>query len=185
MSIKYDTHIGIVREQLSDVGLASQESHNTGALVRSHESAASSRSTVSNGLRSLLDIYLKNGGTSIDNNHGALYNNNVHFQPFSRFSSLLNFARIFLSIKHLFSYSETGRNKLHSFSKISSNVFSLFDLKMCLHQTTTCSVFSGDSQCAGWIQTFRVGLRDRTRDKSTCRSHCCSETGHLRNLANP
>ena len=38
---------------------------------------------MSKGLRGLLAIYLKNGGSSIDNNHGALYSNNLNRQPFS------------------------------------------------------------------------------------------------------
>ena len=65
---------------------------------------------------------------------------------------------------------QTGRDPVHSSDKPRDFP------DRC--RTTTCSLFSSDSQCAGWKQTFRVGLRDGTRDKSTCRSHCC------RNLAN-
>ena len=61
---------------------------------------------------------------------GDLVSKNLHFQPFSRFPSLLNFARIFLPTKHTFSYSKIGRNKLHPFSKISVDVLSLLDFEM-------------------------------------------------------
>ena len=54
------------------------------------------------------------------------------FQPSSRLPPLLNFARIFLPIKYTFSYSKIGRNKLHPFSKISVDVLSLLDFKVCL-----------------------------------------------------
>ena len=68
----------------------SQESQSSGAPERSRESGSSSRSTVSKDLCSL-QTFLKNGGTSIDNNHGSLDSNNLYLQPFSRFSSSLNF----------------------------------------------------------------------------------------------
>ena len=125
LSIKYGTQLNSSQTSV----WPSQESHYKGAPARSHESGSSSGSTVSNGLRSLLALsFLKNGGTSIDNNHGALHSNHLHLQPFSRFSSLLNFAGIFLPVEHLFSNSEIQRNKFHSSSKISSDVFSLLDL---------------------------------------------------------
>ena len=38
-----------------------------------------------------------------------------------------------LASKNSFSHSKIGRNKLHSFCKISANIFSLLDFKMCLH----------------------------------------------------
>ena len=50
----------------------------------------------------IVGIYLKNGRSGSDNNHGAFDSNDIHPQPFSRFSSLLNFARIFLPVKHTF-----------------------------------------------------------------------------------
>ena len=112
----------------------SQERKNTGAHVRSHEPGDSSRSAVSNGLRSLLALTCNmEVPVSNDNNHGAIDSNNLNLQPCSRFSSLLNFARILLPLKHLFSHSKIGKNTYHSFSKISSNVFSLLDLLMCFH----------------------------------------------------
>ena len=59
-----------------------------------------------------------------------------------------------------------------------------------LYQTTTCSLFSGDSQCAGWIQTFQVGLRDGTRDNRhaglivAVKLYTC-ETWQIREVASP
>ena len=78
-------------------------------------------------------LYLQNRRTSTDNRHGAFDSKNLHPQPFSRFQSLLDFARIFLPMKHTFSHSKIGRNKLHSFSKISASFFSLLEIEMCLH----------------------------------------------------
>ena len=59
--------------------------------------------------------------------------NLIHLQTFSRFSSVLNFARIPRPVKYTCSYLKIGRNKLHSSGKISANVFSLLDFEMCLH----------------------------------------------------
>ena len=53
-------------------------------------------------LLTLLTPYLKNGRTSPDNHHGTLDSNNFHFQPPSRFSSLLYFTQDFLPVKKLF-----------------------------------------------------------------------------------
>ena len=116
----------------TSIGL-SQESHSTGAPVCSLELGSSSRSTVSKGLVNVLTFYLKIGSTSIDNHHRAFDSNNLHLQTFSRFSSLLNFARIPRPVKYTCSYLKIGRNKLHSSGKISANVFSLLDFEMCLH----------------------------------------------------
>ena len=103
-------------------------------------------------------IYLKNGSTSTDNHLGAFDSNNRHFQPFSRFSSLLNFARIFLPVTHLFAHSKIRRKKLHSFGKISSDVFSLLYLEMCLHSQFLISswrrscLVGVDASCSGFME---------------------------------
>ena len=75
-------------------------------------------------------VCLKYGRTCIDNCHGAFDCNDFHLQPFSRFTSLLDLAQIFLPVKHMFSCTQVRRNKLHSFSKISADVFSLLYFKM-------------------------------------------------------
>ena len=71
--------------------------------------------------------------TCTDNSHGALDCNGFHRQPFSRFPSLLDLARIFLPVKHMFSCTKVRRNKLHPFNKISADVFSLRYFKRSLH----------------------------------------------------
>ena len=53
---------------------------------------------------------LKYGRTCIDNSHGALDCNDFHLQPFSRFPSLLDLARISLPVKHTFSCTKVRRN---------------------------------------------------------------------------
>ena len=81
----------------------------------------------------LLKICLKDGRASINNCHRALDRNNFNPQPFARCPSLLDFARIFLPIKHIFSCSKIWRTKLHLFSKISTDIFSLLNFKMSPH----------------------------------------------------
>ena len=76
---------------------------------------------------------MNNGRTGTDNRHGAFDSNASHLQPFTRFASLLNFARIFMPVTHTFFHSKVGKNKLHPFSKISASVLSLVDFKMSLH----------------------------------------------------
>ena len=61
-----------------------------------------------------------------------LDSNDFHPQPLSRFSSLLNFDRISLQVKNLLTHWKIRSDKLHSFGKIMSNVFSLLYLEMCL-----------------------------------------------------
>ena len=73
---------------------------------------------------------LKYGRSGIDNCHGAHDCNDYHLQPSARFPSLLDFARIFLPVKHIFSCTKVRRNKLHPFSKISPDVFSLLFFKI-------------------------------------------------------
>ena len=81
----------------------------------------------------LAHVCLKYGRTCVDNSHGALDCNDFHLQPFSRFSSLLDLARIFLPVKHMFSCTKVRRNKLRPFSKILADVFSLLSFKMSFH----------------------------------------------------
>ena len=103
-------------------------------------------------------IYLKNGRTCTDNNHGTFDSKNFNLQPFARCPSLLNFARIFLPIKWTFSCSKIRGTKLHTFSKIFAGVFSLLDFKVCLHSQlldfsikVSCSGFmeAGSMRCLG------------------------------------
>ena len=67
-------------------------------------------------LLTLLTPYLKNGRTSPDNHHGTLDSNNFHFQPPSRFSSLLYFTQDFLPVKKTLSPSRRsgGTNFIRS-----------------------------------------------------------------------
>ena len=46
-------------------------------------------------------IYLKNGRANTDNCCGTFDSNNLHLQPFSRFSPLLNFTRVVLPVTTL------------------------------------------------------------------------------------
>ena len=59
-----------------------------------------------------------------DDCHKGLDRKNVNLQPFARVPSLLDFAWIFLPIKHMFSFSKVG-DKLYPCSKISTDIFSL------------------------------------------------------------
>ena len=70
------------------------------------------------------------------------------FNPSARFSSLLDFARILLSC------TKVRRNKLHPFSKISADVFSLLYF-------TACAVGVGVI-CSGFLEAgFRKSFRLR------------------------
>ena len=64
-------------------------------LLNAHANLEVLPDAVSNDLRSLLAFKLKSQGIIIDNHHGSIDSNDLHLQPFSRFSSLQNFARIF------------------------------------------------------------------------------------------
>ena len=72
------------------------------------------------------------------NLRGAFDSTDFHLHPFTRLPSLLNFARVILPEKHTFSHSNVGRNKFHSFSKISASVFSLLDFIGVLPLRVTC-----------------------------------------------
>ena len=117
-------------------------------------------------------------------------------QPSSRLPSLLNFARLFLPIKYIFSYSKNRRSKLHAFSKISADVFSLLDFEMCLHSQLlnllmrrSCLV-GVDVSCSGYMEAWgprrSLGLRPMANSNGRltiqgylCISHCCCLTHQL------
>ena len=81
---------------------------------------------------------------------------------------MLNVARICLPIKHIFSCSKIGRNKLHPFIKISTDIFSLLNFKVTPHGQflnffieKTCLV-GVDVSCSGFIEAGSgrsLGLR--------------------------
>ena len=99
-------------------------------LLLAHASPEVLQNPVSKGLLTLLIFCLKTGRTGNDKCHGALDSNDVHFQPFTRFPFLLDFAGIFLPVKPMFTCSKVRRYKLHPFGKISADVFSLLYFKM-------------------------------------------------------
>ena len=146
----------------------SQESQRTSAPVRSRESGSSSRSTVSKGLLNLLVFCLEDSGANTNNCHRALDRNNFNLQPFATFPFLLDFARISLPIKHIFSCSKIGRNKLHPSSKISADIFSLLYFKVSSHGQflnffieKSCLV-GVDVRCSGFVEAGSrrsLGLR--------------------------
>ena len=83
LSIKNSTLIRIVREQLPNIcsTFTRKPQHRCSCtLTRPSKFAC---------------IYLKDGRTSTDNNHGTFDSKNFNFQPSSRLPSLLNCARIF------------------------------------------------------------------------------------------
>ena len=95
----------------------------------------------------LAGIYLKSGGSSTDNNHGALYSNNLHLQPFSGHSSLLNFARIFLPIKHLSSYSQIGWEQISFLQK--DLVECVFKANLFISSLSKSCLVGGDVSVSG------------------------------------
>ena len=112
--IKDSAQIRVVREHFPDICLCSRES---GSSFQIHSAY----------------VCLKDSRASANNCHRALDRNNFNLQPFSRFASLLDFARILLPVRHIFSCSKVRRNKLHTFSKILADVISLLYFKMSLH----------------------------------------------------
>ena len=125
-----------LKEELSENISASpsQESHGTGAPVRSRESGSCSRSTASKSLLTLLRFAWKMVEPILVTAIELLIAiNSVNLQPCARFPSLLDFDWIFLPIKHVFSCSKVGKNKLHPFSKTSTDIFSLLNFKMSPH----------------------------------------------------
>ena len=131
LSIKDSAQIRVVREHLPNINLTyTREPQHWRFCSLTRVRKFFQINSVQRSLR-LANVSLKSGRTCIDTYHGILDCSDFHLQPFSRFPSLLDLARTFLSLKHMFSCTNV-RNKLLSISKISADVFSLC-FKMSLH----------------------------------------------------
>ena len=81
--------------------------------------------------------------------------------------SLLDLARLFLPVNHLFSCAKVRRNKLHPFSKISADVFSLLHFKFGISSPRRSCLVGVDVSCSGFMEAgSRRSLGLRPMDSS-------------------
>ena len=131
---------------------------------------------VSKGLLGSLAFTWKMEAPVLITTMGPLTARIFNLQPFSRFSSLLNFAQILLPVRHTFSHWEIGRNNLHSFSKISANIFSLLDFEMCLHSWLFESPHSRRS-CLVHVDVSCCGFMEAGSMRSLALLHMANSMG--------